>query len=80
VGVDSIALTPNADTVKRMALDWGVEGRQAERCRSTDQMHEQVRLLCRTEKLCPAGSDIVIVAGVPLNEPGRTNLMSVRRV
>jgi pyruvate kinase len=75
-----IGLTPNPDTVNRMALYWGVRGLQVGRLQSTDAMLKQVRRLCREEGLSKAGSPVVIVAGVPLNEPGSTNMMSVHRI
>ncbi|QRO01915.1 pyruvate kinase [Archangium violaceum] len=75
-----IALTPNPDTVNRMALYWGVKPLQVGRCQSTDAMLRQVRRLCKEEALCQPGTPVVIVAGVPLNEPGRTNMMSVHRI
>jgi pyruvate kinase len=75
-----LGLSPSAETVRRMSLYWGVDGRQTARCSSTDEMLAQVRALCREGKVCPAGSTIVIVAGVPLNEPGRTNMMTVHRI
>ena len=75
-----VALTPNADTVHRMALYWGVTARKVGRLQSTDAMLQQVRRLCREEGYCAAGSPVVIVAGVPLNEPGNTNMISVHRV
>ncbi|WNG36575.1 pyruvate kinase [Archangium violaceum] len=75
-----IALTPNPDTVNRMALYWGVKALQVGRCQSTDAMLRQVRRLCHEQGVCTKGSPVVIVAGVPLNEPGRTNMMSVHRI
>ncbi len=75
-----VALTPNADTVNRMALYWGVQGQLVGRCQSTDAMLKQVRRLCRDEGLCKVGTPVVIVAGVPLNQPGKTNMMSVHRI
>ena len=75
-----IGLTPNADTVNRMALYWGVKGVQVGRLQSTDAMLKQVRRLCRDQGLCKVGTPVVIVAGVPLNEPGTTNMMSVHRI
>ena len=75
-----VALTPNAETVSRMALYWGVEGRQVSRLQSTDAMLRQVRKLCLEQKICEAGTPVVIVAGVPLNEPGNTNMISVHRI
>ncbi|QRK06119.1 pyruvate kinase [Archangium violaceum] len=75
-----IALTPNPDTVNRMALYWGVKAMQVGRCQSTDAMLRQVRRLCHEQGVCTKGSPVVIVAGVPLNEPGRTNMISVHRI
>ncbi|MGZ3459711.1 MAG: pyruvate kinase, partial [Archangium sp.] len=75
-----IALTPNPDTVNRMALYWGVKALQVRRCQSTDAMLRQVRRLCHEEGLCQKGTPVVIVAGVPLNEPGNTNMMTVHRI
>ena len=75
-----IALTPNPDTVNRMALYWGVKALQVGRLQSTDAMLRQVRRLCNEEGICKVGTPVVIVAGVPLNEPGRTNMMSVHRI
>jgi len=75
-----IGLTPNPDTVNRMALYWGVKGLQVGRLQSTDAMLKQVRRLCREQGLCKIGTPVVIVAGVPLNEPGSTNMMSVHRI
>jgi pyruvate kinase len=75
-----LALTPNPEVVRRMALYWGVRGRLVNRVQSTDAMLKQVRRICREGKLCRPGSPVVVVAGVPLNQPGNTNLMTVHRV
>ncbi|WP_223632810.1 pyruvate kinase [Corallococcus sp. EGB] len=78
-GARIIGLTPNADTVNRMGLYWGVTGRQVKRIASTDAMLKQVRRLCQEEHLCKVGEPFILVAGVPLNVPGNTNLMSIHR-
>ncbi|MFY0567149.1 pyruvate kinase [Archangium lansingense] len=75
-----IALTPNPETVNRMALYWGVKALQVGRLQSTDAMLRQVKRLCNEEGICKVGTPVVIVAGVPLNEPGNTNMMSVHRI
>lgn len=75
-----LALTPNADVVRRMALYWGVRSRVVSRVHSTDAMLKQVKRVCRESKLCRPGTPVVIVAGIPLNAPGNTNLMTVHRV
>ncbi len=78
--VKILALTPNPEVVRRAALYWGVHGQRVERLRSTDAMLQQVRRICRERRLCPAGTPVAIVAGVPLNAPGNTNLMTIQRV
>ncbi|MCP3141967.1 pyruvate kinase [Pyxidicoccus xibeiensis] len=75
-----VALTPKADTVNRMALYWGVSGYQVARVNNTDAMLRQVRKLCQTAGICKVGTPVVVVAGVPLNVPGNTNLMSIHRI
>jgi pyruvate kinase len=75
-----LALTPNEAMVRRMSLYWGVQARLVGRLQSTDAMVRQVRRLCRETGLVPPGAPIVIVAGVPLNQPGNTNMMTIHRV
>jgi pyruvate kinase len=75
-----VALTPSEDTVNRTSLYWGVTGHQVGRVTSTDAMLRQVRKLCREAGICKVGTPVVVVAGVPLNVPGNTNLMSIHRV
>jgi pyruvate kinase len=75
-----LALTPNPEVVRRTALYWGVQGLLVDRLDSTDGMLRQVRRLCRERRICKSGTPVVIVAGVPLNVPGNTNLMSIHRV
>jgi pyruvate kinase len=75
-----LALTPHPEVVRRMALYWGVQGMRVGRVESTDAMIRQVQRICRDEKVCKPGTPVVIVAGVPLNIPGNTNLMTVRRM
>jgi pyruvate kinase len=75
-----LALTPNPLTVRRMALYWGVQPLHVGRLKSTDVMLRQIRRLCRTGGFCASGETVVIVGGVPLNEPGRTNFMTVHRL
>jgi pyruvate kinase len=75
-----LGLTPKREIVRRMALYWGVEARMVDRLRSTDAMLRQVRRICRQARLCEPGTPVVIVAGVPLNVPGNTNMMTVHRM
>lgn len=75
-----LGLTPSPEVVRRMALYWGVQPHLAPRLPSTDAMIAWTKQLVRKERLAPRGSTIVLVAGQPLNEAGRTNLMTVRKL
>jgi pyruvate kinase len=75
-----LALTPNPEVVRRMSLYWGVQGQWVPRVRSTDAMLRQVKQISRRDRICRPGSSVVIVAGVPLNIPGNTNLVTIHRV
>ncbi len=75
-----VALTPHAAMLRRMALYWGVTGHVAPRLNSTDAMIQTVRRLCAKEAWAEQGQTVVIVAGTPLNQPGNTNLMTIRRL
>ncbi len=75
-----LALTPNDAVVHRLALVWGVEAHQVPRLRSTDTVMQRARDEVRRRGLAIRGERIAIVAGVPLNEPGNTNVLTVQRV
>ncbi len=75
-----IALSPNEETVRRTSLYWGVEGFRVSRCRSTDAVTAQVRRVVLQHKLCARGDGVVVIAGVPLNQPGSTNMMTVIKI
>jgi pyruvate kinase len=57
-----------------------VEARVAPRLRNTDAVIQRARTEARRRNLARPGELMVVVAGLPLNEPGNTNLMTVQRV
>lgn len=75
-----VGLTPNAEIVRRMCLYWGVEARVMPRVHGTDAMFKVVRRVCLDEGIAKPGQVVIIVAGVPINEAGNTNLMTVHRL
>jgi pyruvate kinase len=77
--VPILALTPNPEVIRRLAVVWGVEGRGVPRLRSTDAVMARARVEARRSGAA-AGQRMVVVAGLPLNEPGNTNLMTVQRI
>jgi pyruvate kinase len=72
-----IGFTPNADTMRRMCLYWGVEPIRVPRLKTTDAMVRLAKRMCIEHRMCHKGAILVVLSGVPLNEPGATNMMSV---
>jgi pyruvate kinase len=75
-----LALTPDEQVVHQLALAWGVEAHPVPRVRSADAVMSRARTEVRRRGLAAPGERIAIVAGVPLNEPGNTNLLTVQEV
>lgn len=75
-----LGITPRPEVMRRMALYWGVQSHLAPRLSSTDEMIAWTKQLVCKERLAPRGSTVVLVAGQPLNEAGRTNLLTVRKL
>ena len=75
-----LALTPNDAVVHQLALVWGVEAHRVPRLRSTDAVMHGPATRSAGAGSPSRGERIAIVAGVPLNEPGNTNVLTVQRV
>jgi len=75
-----LALTPSETVVHQLALAWGLEAHRVPRVRSTEAVMFRARSEVRRRGLGGAGDRMAIVAGVPLNEPGNTNLLTVQSV
>jgi pyruvate kinase len=78
--VPILALTPNEQVARQLALIWGVEARRVPRVRSTEAVMSRARMEVRRHGLGAVGDRMAIVAGVPLNEPGNTNVLTVQQV
>jgi pyruvate kinase len=75
-----LALTPDERVVRQLSLAWGVEAHRVPRLRSTDAVMSRARTEARRRGLAAPGDRLAIVAGVPLNETGNTNLLTIQRV
>jgi len=75
-----LALTPNERVVHQLALVWGVVAHRVPRVRSADGVMSRARGEVRRRGLATPGERMAIVAGVPLNQPGNTNLLTVQPV
>lgn len=75
-----IAVTPNADVIRRLCLIWGVIPIQSEEAKTTDEMFERAVDCGVKEGLVKLGDVVIITAGVPVGRSGSTNLIKVHHV
>ncbi len=78
--VPIIAVTPNERTYRRLALVWGVTPLLIPEFATTDEMVELLVQTAKREGLVPAGSRVVLTAGVPFGGEGRTNMLQVQEL
>ena len=75
-----LAMTPDVGTSRRLCLVWGLQSvvvPQAERFKDATVVASQQ---CRRFGLADTGQEIVITAGVPIEETGTTNILRVSKV
>ncbi len=75
-----VAFTHDEETLRRMAMLWGVTPRQFERRASTDEEIALAGSLLEEAGVVESGDLLVMVAGVPPNVSASTNLVKVHRV
>lgn len=75
-----IAVTPHEEVVHKLLLVRGVYPILSDSQDSTDEMMENAIQAALQEDIIHSGDLIVITAGVPVREPGTTNLMKVHVV
>jgi pyruvate kinase len=73
--VPVIALSPREDTLRQLSLVWGVVSRSIQTFGSVEDAVETSRSIAR--EVCGTEGTVVLAAGLPLGEPGRTNLIKV---
>jgi pyruvate kinase len=75
-----LALTPNRETARRLAIVWGVHAVVTEDAHDIDDMAERASVIARKEGFAGAGERIIVVAGVPFGSPGATNMVRIAYV
>jgi len=78
--VPILAITPDRATWHRLTLSWGITPFLIPQSETIEQMAEEAKMAALGTGLAKPGDRIVIVAGVPIGQPGRTNLLRVERV
>ncbi len=75
-----IAMTPSLATWRQLSLVWGVTPCI---CPITHQLEESLQnaiSLIKRESLVANGDNVVVMSGMPLGEPGSTNMLNVVRI
>lgn len=75
--VPIIAVTPHDNVIRKLKLAWGVYPIRGTVQKSTDEMLEKAVEAALAHNLVQRGDLIVITAGVPIREPGTTNMMKI---
>jgi pyruvate kinase len=75
-----IAVTPREDVARRLCLLYGVYPVVTKETSSTDEMLEVAVEGALTTDLVRMGDLVVITAGVPVGQPGTTNLLKVHTI
>jgi pyruvate kinase len=75
-----IAMTPHMATYNRLATYWGVEPIKVPAVRSTDAMLRQANHILVERGFARPGDIVVISSGVPIGQPGSTNMLKLHRI
>jgi pyruvate kinase len=75
-----VALTPIAETGRRLALVWGLYCVLTEDAQSLDDMVDRACRIAHREGFASAGQRVIITAGVPLGTPGATNMLRIAHI
>ena len=72
-----LALTPIVATARRLTLTWGLHPVIVPDAKSLDEMMSHAGEIAYREEFAKPGEKILITAGVPIGNPGTTNLLRV---
>lgn len=75
-----IALSPFISTCRQLQLSWGVSSLHVGEYTTTDEMITTAEKLLLKNKYVQPGDHFILTAGVPIGQPGTTNLLKVQRV
>jgi pyruvate kinase len=72
-----LALTPNRETARRLAIAWGVHAIVTKDANDVDDMSKRACKFAAREGFAEIGERVIIVAGVPFGTPGTTNMIRI---
>ncbi len=75
-----VALSPEAKTLRKLALNWGVVPRFLEMLPDVDELVRRTGMYLREHGFCEAGDRYVLTYGAPIGVRGSTNAIRVEQV
>ena len=75
-----LAITPDLQVARRMALMWGAHSVHSEDIHSYEEMVKIAEATVRSEDFARPGDLVVVVAGIPFGQSGSTNNLRVIRI
>ena len=75
-----IAITPNSNIARRLALSWGIEPHLVTEPINADMMFQEAAKIAFNTSLAKQGELVVITAGIPMGIPGNTNVVKVHQI
>jgi pyruvate kinase len=75
-----VAFSPFISTCRRLQCSWGVTPMLVGEYESTDEMIARAEQLLLEKGFLNPGDYFILTAGVPIGQPGTTNLLKVQRV
>ncbi len=78
--IPMLVFSPETTTRQQMTLSWGVETVVTPHFDTQEEMVEALDAYLRTHGLIEVGERVVILSGLPMGVPGKTNNLRVHRV
>ena len=72
-----LSLTPSLETARRLTVAWGVYSVVNQRLDKVEDVTGTALEIARAQGMARTGDTLVITAGVPLGQPGSTNMLRI---
>jgi pyruvate kinase len=75
-----LALTPDPLTERQLTISWGISPVLVSSFKNVDEIFALAKSWAIENNIAGKGDRLVVTAGVPVGEPGTTNLLKVLQV
>jgi pyruvate kinase len=75
-----LAITPSESTQRQLSLTWGVTAIKVREPKHILNMFSQAAESVKRCRICAQGDLVVVTAGLPLGQPGSTNMLKVEKI